>query len=65
MRQTSSAVIEVPVEQVHVETAGETGGEEGGPDSGRIEKLLGIIEFQKKQDRGIDVCKGQPSKTPV
>lgn len=46
---TSSAVIEVPVEQVHVETAGETGGEEGGPDSGRIEKLLGIIEFQKNK----------------
>ena len=46
---TSSAVIEGPVEQVHVETAGETRGEEGGPDSGRIEKLLSIIEFQKNK----------------
>jgi len=46
---TSSAVIEVPGEQVHVETAGETRGEEGGSDSGRIEKLLSIIEFQKNK----------------
>ncbi len=46
---TSSAVIEEPGEQVNVETAGETGGEEAGSVSGRIEKLLSIIEFQKNK----------------
>ena len=46
---TSSAVVEEPVEQPHVETAGETRGEEAGSDSVRIEKFLGIIEFQKNK----------------
>ncbi len=45
----SLAVVEESVEQTHVETAAETRGEEARSDSVRIEKLLGIIEFQKNK----------------
>ena len=46
---TSLDLLEEPGEQAHVESASASKSEESGSDSGRIEKLLGIIEFQKSK----------------